>query len=353
MKRIPSILIALCTGLSLAAHAQTRPQADTVRKLPGGLIQITFSDLARGLPDSYLLESSSTLTSGQWVEQNAIINGNNGSYVASALIGNLPSQFFRIRSRNAPIPGDLPIASFRDAKLTHDEGDGTIAVVVEFTQSYSGLLKYSWAGSASVNGLSGLIEVNGQSAIIPLTIQDDMQIGELENLTLNLLADENAAYRIAPDGATSNLTIRENDASWKGNFQSDSEMVDLEIELIHRGVQVSARVISDGTGLIPAGTYESTTTPIVSSNQFTANFTDIPIPANAKNRLGNDIRLSLSFDAQNGRPDDRVEEQRIAGQAEVVIGHTGSAYLNTTLLGRFHLAKAISAPSSAAVPLTR
>jgi hypothetical protein len=329
-------------------------RASSVQRLQGGLIQIDFVDRGTGAtPDDYILEASPTLDPADWKEQTAIVDNRDGQLVATAFAPAANAQFFRVRVGDLPGNGGSTTASFATSDIVREEGSGEFLVRVNFSGPYNGLLKYSWAGAGNLNGLSGIVQANGTSAFIPLTVQDNTSIDELQNLVLTLVADESTGYTVADEGGNTNITILENDAVWRGSFSGASEHIDLGIELIKRGDHATVKIVSDGSGLLPAGAFEATGTPSVTPGAFQAEVPAITIPANPGNMLDSRAVLGFSFDAVDGRGTDTVGAQLMEGATTLSLKWPDAPHLDTQISGRFTVVKQVIAPSTADVPLGR
>ncbi|MCI5196561.1 MAG: hypothetical protein D3919_10075 [Candidatus Electrothrix sp. AW5] len=146
--------------------------------------------------------------------------------------------------------------SFLVSESIVNEGEDSLSLAVEYTEDYSGSLRYIVEGTA-VSGqdfqtLSGSLPVSSRLEHITLNFIDDLEAEDVESIRITLLPDID--YHI---GAAQQHTVYlyDNDAVWQGNLHIDGMLTGFELLLAQSGSDYTASVSSDGSDGLPAGTW--------------------------------------------------------------------------------------------------
>ena len=343
---IPVAGLALLLMMFTAA-AQPAPllYVETIQAVPGGPLQMTFRDEGTGATN-YVAEFAGALGSGEvWtLDPGAIITSmGGGEYRVDVAEPLEPNGFYRVV---ALTPTGPIVAQFANTSLQVTEG-GTVEAVIQFSAPFTGTVNYRVEGPASgyVGPLSGSVTVNNATtAKIALQIGDNLTVDELS--FLSLIIDAGGALRVGPDSQAL-VTIRDNDALWDGGFVGDGLEFAFKYRRTRSGGTEQAAVISDGTGLIPAGEYPA---QVGAPGQPFPATVVISLPGTAS-ALNLASTLSLILEVQPGVGDDVLTEDEVQGAATVTSSYAGKAHLNSTRTGRFILQRPPPAPSTAEVEL--
>jgi hypothetical protein len=338
-------LALLLMMFTVAAQPAPLLYVETIQAVPGGPFQMTFRDEGTGATN-YVAEFSGALGSGEvWtMDPGAIITSvGGGEYRVDVAEPLEPDGFYRVV---ALTPTGPIVAQFANTSLQITEG-GTVEAVIQFNSPFTGTLNYRVEGPASgyVGPLSGSVTVNNATtAKIALQIGDNLTVDELS--FLSLIIDAGGALRAGPDSQAL-ITIRDNDALWDGGFVGDGLEFAFKYRRTRSGGTEQAAVISDGTGLIPAGEYPA---QVGAPGQPFPATVVISLPGTAS-ALNLASTLSLLLEAQPGVGDDVLTEDEVLGAATVTSSYAGNAHLNSTRTGRFILQRPPSAPSTSEVEL--
>jgi hypothetical protein len=238
----------------------------------------------------------------------------------------------------------LLTASLGSTNLTVDEGAGVTGPVIVFNRPYVGPVAYTWISTGGIN--SGIVYVNGTTAVIPIPLADNTDINQLQSLTLRLEVGAGYALLGTPQ---SSVTVEENDAEWQGVLQTGNASLGfvLNIQRTNHGLQ--GRILSDGFGFFATNTLAHLT---FTENAFCAVATNVAAPlSSASPLLGATHHVDLRLDAANGQPNQSVGATKIEGVATLVTGVAGRPYLGAAVQGTFVLQKPPTPPSTNQVPL--
>ena len=274
------------------------------------------------------------------------ISGLGGNdYEAVELPATNSAGFFRIQSLE-----DLR-AWFDEAEINIDEGAETIELLIHFNGHFQGILTYTVEGTGidSIDGLSGEVLVDGISASITITLQDNATIEQLRYLSISLQGASGLSLG-SPSFATVN--IEENDAVWQGILQTDTGTLGFQLQMIDDGATLLGEFGSGGFGFFPSNPLPITV--YLSDDSFTASITNIPFSAEAT-VLNTPMVLQLELVAEElvgGDPvDENITDDRIQGDCSMVINIPAMPYLNATNQGTFVLQKPPVAASTNEVEL--
>ncbi len=224
-------------------------------------------------------------------------------------------------------PNSTPLiilANFAETSSVAREDDGVIELAVTFDRNYNGPLHYRIAGiSTAVPGedfvpVTGTVTVNGDAAVIPITLLDDTRVDPVKVLAVDLVADPWGEYLVG--GASRHIVqIHDNDTYWSGVMgTTDSSQLGFRLRMARLGSQVvSAAIISEpvaggsqGTGTIPPGEWPVRIT--LGADSFHAVSDPIPMGTSL---LTGDARLqrTITLTAMVGVEDYRLSANIIAG----------------------------------------
>jgi hypothetical protein len=193
--------------------------------------------------------------------------------------------------------------------------------------------------------LSGQMTVNGTTATIPVSLTDNDVIGQLKYLTLRLAAGED--YQLGA-ATTTTILIDENDAEWQGSFTTEDATLGFVMRIQESDTMRLASLRSAGFGFFPD--IPTATTLSFTADTFSAEATDIPMPAEAT-LLNEPMLLSLTLNAGNGVEDQSVSATEVEGVGTLISLVPAKPHLNTTNTGVFRLLKPPVAPSTNEVEL--
>lgn len=324
-----------------------RLQFNQITIEPGHQIRARFSDAGTGATD-FALETATNLgENAQWtVDSSAVftsLGGGDYEVVAPAQQG---LAVFRIVGYQS---GQPLTANFSSPSVTLEEGSGTAYLLLLFSAPFTGTLTYTvsgTAGSGDYQPLSGSISVNNATtAKIPITLNDDTTIGQLRTLVLTLDAGQGVAL-----GGTSQsvISIEDNDAVWNGSLQGAYSDVGIKLDIAKDGGSYTGKLISDGSGLFPAGEFSAQLTWTGSS--FQALVSGIAIDAGST-LFNTPMDLSLQLNAKAGQPDQAVNSTRLQGVYSLSTTAPDAPQLNTISTGTFLLLRPPVRPSTNQVPL--
>ncbi len=278
------------------------------------------------------------------------------------------------------------MASF-DSSTSEIEEGGTGTVQINFVPAFSGTLTYSVSGSAegadytlSAEGTGYTVEYDTEtqtgsitvgdnpveSIAIEISITDDVEVEEVETITLTLEAEQTNGlpeyYPFAPSEHT--VYVQENDALWRGSLfrplADTAVTVDFRMKITRQGGTTTGMLLTDGIGIIPASEVSVTdealgtgwtewpmTVTTFSDTAFDATVEDLPIHA-IQTTEGKTIipamTRSLTFTVDTMVPDNghKIEPDLIAGEfTEQVVCET-FPNLGYDASGSFFLQKRIA-----------
>lgn len=260
----------------------------------------------------------------------------------------------------------IAAADFAEGTSEVWEGDGTVNVVVNFSQKYTGVLKYLVGGTAvsgaDYQALNGSVNVEGQSsAIIPITIIDDNILDEtlseadnkqhirVETIILTLYYEDNAGLGYVPGSKTQHTVyIHDNDALWNGTIANNSAQIHFKMSIIKDASGIKSSLLTDGNGIIPlrqdtvvidgmtlSEWYASASD--ASETSFSATINDIAIPGTGT-VFHAGLKRGFTFNADAAQAGNKVDwKSAIQGVVTENIYSTENTYLNREIKGTFIL----------------
>ena len=314
---------------------------------PGQQIRLRFSDAGTGVTD-FALETTPELgDNAQWTVNTAAVFtplGGGLYHVVAPAMESLGA--FRIVGYQS---GQPLTANFSSPSISLDEGTGTTSLLLLFSAPFTGTLTYTVSGTASsadFQPLSGSVSVNNAtSARIPIVLTDNTTIGRLKTLLLTI----NSAPGYGLGGTSqSMISIEDNDAVWSGSLQGTHSEVGIQLEVQRNGASYTGKLLSNGSGLFPAGEYPAQITWTDTSFQATA--TSIPIDAGST-LFNTPVDLSVQLSATAGQPEQSVSARQIQGVSTLSTSVPGAPHLNTSSTGSFLLVRPPVRPSTNEVDL--
>jgi hypothetical protein len=313
---------------------------------------------------NYTVEYRSDLSpTNQWIAATNVTSLGEGLYRVDT--GPPDRGFYRVRGFL------LLLAGLGTADLSVDEGAGQVGPVVIFNAPYVGTVNYTWTDASGTT--TGTVQVNGDTAVIPVPLTDDVSIDQLRCLTLRL--ETGSGYSVAgtPQG---NVTIEENDADWQGTLvipnglagtttasltngsggftnvtlpQNTNTLLGFTLRIQQTSGSLQGQIQSDAYGFLPTNALAQLT---FTESHFTAVATNIPLPALTGSPLYSaPHHLDLRLDAANAPGSTNVSPTRINGVATLVSVVPGRPYLDTALSGTFLLLKPPGVAPTNEVPL--
>jgi hypothetical protein len=346
-KTFLSLLAALATGIVPALAQPTELlELETITVGSTGPVTFVFSDHGTG-GTGYSVQSAPSVGSPiSWgPETGAVVtplgNGLHQVTVAKAS----PDRFYRVISANGnPNPIQM---GFATTAIQIDEG-GSASATVTFSRAYHGTIRYNIGGSAAPGdyaGLTGEIAVNGTTAIIPINLTENTGIDEIKQLVLTLVSGSGAQIGAANE---TTITIGENDANWHGSLFDGASAIGFVVRIRQGGGGATGTLVSDGSGIIPAGEYPASLA--LQPGLFSFLSTLAPLDP-ATTLQGLPATLQLDLDAIDGQNGDVVAERELRGQGKVIIQYAGKSHLNRTNTGTFLMLPEPVRPSTAPLEL--
>ncbi|MEM7396023.1 MAG: hypothetical protein AAF492_27125, partial [Verrucomicrobiota bacterium] len=177
------------------------------------------------------------------------------------------------------------------------------------------------------------VDVHGSSVVIPISILENTEVDLFRSMTLQLLAGSNLFLGV--DGIRT-VTFDDNDATWKGTLQSDNEELGFTLTVIDDGSGPDGTLVSDGLGMIPAGSYPATL--VMNNLQFSAAIAGMSV-SSTNSGVQTDIDLALQLDAMDGQSNQVVGADELMGTFQLVSTLSGAPHLNATNEGIFVMVK--------------
>lgn len=285
---------------------------------------------------------------------------NNSGAVDAADLGLLASSFGKTDCLLAPAR-----IEFKEVRSSGEEG-GSVQVVLMLSRPFSGPITLETRGTAGSGdyglGCSGAectAWVTGSAeAILQVPLTEDTAIEEVEWLGLRLVPG--ASYTVGAVGDHV-ISIQDNDAVWEGMFTSRGEELGFSIEILRSGSVVTARLLGEGGGIIPAGAKALDPGQDIFSLSFdlgakgfsgTLPWVRLPVTDTLLGKEGS-LRLVLqASEGTGGVGPDLVQGMKALGSTtQMEIVYTGASHLNSTVPGSFVLQRRPAKPSTAEVPL--
>ncbi|MBP7428589.1 MAG: hypothetical protein KBC05_04105 [Candidatus Hydrogenedentes bacterium] len=242
-------------------------------------------------------------------------------------------------------------ASFEVASSEVVEGGEPLNIVIELDPPYTGPLEYVVAvpdppapgeqplvipateGEDYV-ALPGIVQADGASAEITLTILDDLETEPIE--TVNILLRNSSGLLTQHV-----VAISDNDAVWQGSLVMEGATLPIEMVILRQGGAWQASLTEFEDNAIPPGncpvslnvtdsTFGATIGPVTSETTEDYNLIDAQ------------LRRTIILDANPGaRPEDQCDltdpSLPIQGQMSYEIAAPVRQYLDTAIQGRFVL----------------
>lgn len=335
-----AILILASLGPSLAsAQSTSLLRLHTIQIAPGSPTQFFFTDQGTGATN-YAVEFSPAVGAGSsWSDAVGATVTSLGESNYQVVVPASPTSagFYRVRAKGGGVT-----ASFTTTAFQVLEG-GAVAAVINLTTPFFGVLRYSVSGTAAAGDylpLSGEVLVNGNTAVIPVTLTENSSIGEIRSLTLRL--EPGAGYRVGTSSQTT-ITIDEDDADWQGSFMTGKASVGFVLRIQRTAAGDVATLRSDRFGFFP--TNEIPASVMLTETNFHSMAANIPVPADAT-LLNSAMSLFFELTATNGMTNQTVSSTLIQGHATLINTIPGREYLNNTNQGTFILLKSPVKPST-------
>lgn len=347
LRPVLSLGALLVGSILVPAQLPTSPDLATVgvETPPGPQFSIVFSDDGTGATDYILERTPEVGGNAVWTVDNAaVITALGGGNFRATTQRPLTFGAYRIVAFNAAA---AQTAQFAAPTVELEEGAGAYNLFVTFSRPFTGTLNYTVEGSANgpVGPLSGSVTVNNATtAKITLQLGDNLTVDELAFLSLIIQAGGGLG---AGPNSQALITVRDNDALWDGGFVGGGLEFSFKYRRASSGTTRQASLVSDGTGLIPAGEYSA---QLGSGGQPFPATINVNLPA-AASALNLASALSLLLEVQPGVGDDVLTDNEVQGSATLTSSYAGKPHLNSTRTGRFILQRPPPAPSTAEVEL--
>ncbi|MFO0795419.1 MAG: hypothetical protein U0586_15310 [Candidatus Brocadiaceae bacterium] len=260
----------------------------------------------------------------------------------------------------------IAVADFAEGTSEAWEGDGTVNVVVNFSQTYTGVLKYLVGGTAvsgvDYQALSGSVNVEGKtSVVIPINIIDDNILDEtfsdtdnkqhirVETIILTLYYAENAGLAYVPGSKTQHTVyVHDNDAIWNGIISNNSAQLHFKMRIISDAKGINSSILTDGNGIIPLSqntvdidgmklSVWPASTASASETTFDATIKDIEIPGTGT-VFHAGLKRGFTFHADSSESGHKVDwKSTIQGVVTENISSMENGYLDRQINGTFVL----------------
>lgn len=266
----------------------------------------------------------------------------------------------------------LPRARFLSPSSSAEEGeDADVRVRLGFTKPYTGDLVFEISGTADAGDgvppgqcwrpfgenlrcrVSGV--ENAYEAEVRVVLLDDLELEELESLSLRLESDHPGVGYELLDGAEHIVQIADDDAVWDGMFVSEEQQLAFTMEVRRQGEQVNALLLPRAGGLLSDAA--SGPLPVAlsqSDSLFQASVSGIAI-SGARTPSGSAAEVDLVLHAtpstgQLGRGQ-IVGDVALGSSSALVLRVVGQPHLTRTLAGSFVLNRRPPKPNTTPVEL--
>jgi hypothetical protein len=339
-------LIALLSSLLLPALLEAQSLTFTRIEAIAGGVRLNFTDSGSGMTD-YALEFTPALAPGpDWFhDTDAVLSPIGGGLYEMLTPTSLALAFYRVVAFNSSQP---TTANFTTPSLEVQESNGSLRLTFQFSAPFHGVVNYTVGGTigpGDLQPLSGSVVVNGTTASILVTLNENTSISQLKYLTLTL--QPGSGFRVGPRGQAT-INILENDAKWQGTFFTDNASLGFSLKIAQSGSSFASALSSERLGFFP--TNEIPTALTFTDNAFFAAVENVPINANAT-LLNLPMNLAFTLSAINVPTNQNVSPTLVEGLATLVTQVPGKPFLNTTNHGTFVLIKPPVAPSTNEVQL--
>ena len=244
----------------------------------------------------------------------------------------------------------LPAASFEQFSSEIREGEDTAIVKVNFSTSFSGMLRYSISGTAAQGADYGTLHdsvlVNGAYADIPIIINDDDELEDkAETIVLTLYYKDGEDLGYVPGASTLHtLYIYDNDALWNGTFENNGMALHFQMKIVQTPLETTGGLVTDGYGIIPLNNGENewpASSVGLSTDIFNATVEGIVIPKE-KTLANTDLERKFVFLANSQNDGHLVDpDARISGTLKEFISCPSQAQLEREIHGTFTLVRQI------------
>jgi hypothetical protein len=250
---------------------------------------------------------------------------------------------------------------FEEATKFVREGSGTVELGVGFNYPFSGILKYSVKGTATLgqdylDPLAGSVVVDGAGTSIPLEIVDDLDVENTEFITVDLkfnfdVTDSDIDYHLGvPSRAL--VLLQDNDTVWVGSMMTDNSEETFQMLVRTNGTETYASIISAtnpsakvgfiSAGTIPGGTWEASSAHLEASSLFMAYG---PVPLGKFQLFGGvDFQRSIEFSVDTSSKNHVIWKDALLGEFTSVIEPVapGKSYLRRVETGPVLLIRGMS-----------
>jgi hypothetical protein len=246
-----------------------------------------------------------------------------------------------------------PAVNFVLSTSDQSESAGTIQLQVTASRTATCTVNYTVEGTATsgidFSPLSGSFALAGTSASVAVTLLDDGILDEeLELLVLSIAPA--TCYR---PGAFSqhSLHILDNDRIWYGTLETSGDLLGFQLEVIRTAGGNTVKLVSDGTGTLPPGEWDSTTYSH-SETAFALAIEPVTV-GGGTTAFATGLERTFSLAALDGSPGQDVQAALVRGTYTETIVPTdaSSPHLATTVTGAFTLLEGLPTPSSWEPPL--
>lgn len=338
------VVLLICSSVAVqksSAQPTDLLELETISVGSSGPATFIFSDHGTGASD-YTVQSAATVNDPiTWEPESgaSVQSIGNGQYQVTVAQGS-PDRFYRVIGANGTVE---PIQiGFSTTEFSTNEG-GSVSPTITFSRAYYGTIRYSIdgnAGAGDYSGLSGEIQVNGTTAVIPITLNENSDIDEIKQLVLTLISGAGAET----GGASSaTITIGENDAVWRGTIFDAASTLGFAIRITQGAGSTTATLLSDGSGVVSEGEYSAAIT--LTDTVFS--FLSSEVPLNTETTFqGLPAIVKLDLDAVDGQTGQSVEENKIQGTGKLIVQYAGNDHLNRTNSGLFLMIPEPDRPST-------
>lgn len=231
-----------------------------------------------------------------------------------------------------------PVLRFPQGVSEVNEGDPAAGVRIELSGYAVGTITYEVTGGDATQGgdyatLSGAVDVNGSSAVIPLGLVDDLEREGFESIGLRLTGLSGFALGLPSEHT---VFIGDDDKVWSAQLVVNGAVLPLEMEILRQGGEVmGGRLLSDGDGTVPAGIFDLNVTFTESLFQATAG----PISVGPEETLfGVPITRTFTFSVTDS-PGQVIAPAYLLGTFQESFDAPGAPHLNLTNSGQFQAAE--------------
>ena len=197
--------------------------------------------------------------------------------------------------RSESIPQTIKV-NFALSQSSMKEGDGVHQVQLTCSRAFSGQIRYrvshlSTASATTDFIVTGIVDVTGTTATIPISVLDDLVIEDVKMLVLDLESDPD---KYLPGGSSRHtVLLYDNDAYWSGVLRNENTEHAFRLRLLRHATMVQGALVSsldtnsltgvNGVGTIPPGTWSLATAQLTRTN-FDA--VSVPIPVGTSTLFG-------------------------------------------------------------------